>query len=128
MTDSADQMLTSTKNVSVSVPLSVSANYTATNLLAAFNAQATGGFGDYSYSWEFGDGATSTSEFPQYTYKNAGSYQVILIVTDVRTNQSVRKTLAVTVQQKKASSGGSLYSWILLCGFMLAGRRIYKKY
>lgn len=128
VTDSADQMLTSTKNVSVSVPLSVSANYTATNLLAAFNAQATGGFGDYSYSWEFGDGATSTSEFPQYTYKNAGSYQVILIVTDVRTNLSVSKTLAVTVQQKKVSSGGSLYSWILLCGFMLAGRRIYKKY
>lgn len=128
VTDSANQMLTSTKNVSASVPMSVSANYTATNLLASFSAQATGGFGDYSYRWEFGDGATSMSEAPSYTYKNEGSYQVILTVTDLRTNESVSKTLPVKVQQKKASSGGSLYGWILLCGFMLAGRRFYKKY
>ncbi|WP_394189753.1 immune inhibitor A domain-containing protein [Pseudoalteromonas atlantica] len=123
--DSLNQTISSTKNVSAAVPLSVSANYTATNLVAAFSAQATGGFGDYTYSWEFGDGSTSVSESPSYTYDSAGSYQVSLTVTDSKSNQSVSKTLPVTVQEQKASSGGGSFGWILIFVLAVASRRIW---
>jgi PKD repeat protein len=36
-----------------------------------------------SYAWTFGDGGTSTLENPTYSYKNKGSYEVILKVTNV---------------------------------------------
>jgi PKD repeat protein len=35
-----------------------------------------------SYSWDFGDGATSSQADPTHTYANAGTYQVTLKVTD----------------------------------------------
>ncbi len=125
VTDNLNQTISSTKNVSAAVPLSVSANYTATNLVAAFSAQTTGGFGDYTYSWEFGDGSTSVSESPSYTYDSAGSYQVSLTVTDSKSNQSVSKTLPVTVQEQKASSGGGSFGWVLLFVLAVASRRIW---
>jgi PKD repeat protein len=37
-----------------------------------------------TYSWTFGDGATSTSQNPSHTYGTAGQYQVKLVVTDNR--------------------------------------------
>ncbi|MDY6976526.1 MAG: S8 family serine peptidase [Pseudomonadota bacterium] len=35
-----------------------------------------------SYSWDFGDGATSTEESPTHVYASTGSYDVTLTVTD----------------------------------------------
>ena len=51
-----------------------------------------------SYSWDFGDGATSTSAKPSHTYSAAGTYQVSLTVTD---NQGSASTVThpVTVSQ-----------------------------
>jgi len=125
VTDSLNQTTSSTKNVSAVVPLSVSVDFTATNLVAAFSAQATGGFGDYTYSWEFGDGSTSVSESPSYTYGSAGSYQVILTVTDSKTNQSVNKTVTVSVKEKQASSGGGSLGWALIFVLVFASRRTW---
>lgn len=34
------------------------------------------------YTWDFGDGGTSTDEEPDHTYTEAGSYEVTLTVTD----------------------------------------------
>ncbi len=36
----------------------------------------------YSYSWDFGDGNTSTNEAPQHVYTNTGTYTVSLTVSD----------------------------------------------
>jgi PKD repeat protein len=36
------------------------------------------------WSWDFGDGTTSSAQQPSHTYAAAGSYQVTLIVTDDR--------------------------------------------
>lgn len=36
----------------------------------------------YSYSWNFGDGFSSTQADPSHTYSTSGSYNVILTVTD----------------------------------------------
>ncbi len=38
--------------------------------------------GAMSYAWDFGDGGTSTEEFPSHTYQNAGVYSVYLLITD----------------------------------------------
>jgi len=51
-----------------------------------FASQRAGGFAPYSYQWDFGDGNTSTAEFPTHSYKAAGSYTVSLQVTDDRGN------------------------------------------
>ena len=47
-----------------------------------FEVRVSGGFAPYSYEWDFGDGETSTSNYPTHAYKTAGSYTVSLNVTD----------------------------------------------
>ena len=51
-----------------------------------FEGRIAGGFAPYSFEWDFGDGNTSTAEFPSHGYKAAGSYTVSLKVTDDRGN------------------------------------------
>jgi len=48
-----------------------------------------------SYLWDFGDGATSTSQNPEHTYTVAGKYVVTLTVTD---NLGVKSTDTVSVE------------------------------
>jgi PKD repeat protein len=48
-----------------------------------------------SYAWTFGDGGTSSTINPQYTYNAAGSYSARLIVTD---NQGAKDTAFVQIQ------------------------------
>lgn len=47
-------------------------------LTVQFTNQSTGEI--TSYSWDFGDGGTSTERDPQYTYRNAGTFTVKLTV------------------------------------------------
>ena len=51
-------------------------------LMVQFTGGASGGTQPYSYSWAFGDGATSSSQNPSHTYANPGSYTSTLTVTD----------------------------------------------
>ncbi len=53
-----------------------------------FESRVAGGFAPYSYEWDFGDGETSTSPYPNHAYKSMGSYTVSLKVTDDRDNAS----------------------------------------
>ncbi len=46
-----------------------------------FQNQSTG-TGTLAYSWTFGDGGTSTAANPSHTYTAAGSYNVMLVVTN----------------------------------------------
>ena len=49
-----------------------------------------------SYSWNFGDGATSTLSKPTHTYSSAGSFSVSLTVTDETGNSNtVQRTIEV---------------------------------
>jgi PKD repeat protein len=57
-----------------------------------FNSNISGGFGPYTYEWDFGDGQTSTDGNPVHSYKSDGTYTVSLKVTDDHgsTESSVR--------------------------------------
>ena len=51
-----------------------------------------------AYTWDFGDGNSSTKSNPKYTYKQQGTYSVKLTVVNKRTNQeksSIQKSVVI---------------------------------
>lgn len=74
-------------------------SYTVTGLEADFtdaSAAAGGGPTLASWQWDFGDGATSTSQDPFHIYATSGSYTVALTVTDnLGRSGTVSKTVTV---------------------------------
>jgi len=52
-----------------------------------------------SWSWNFGDGGTSTQQHPSHTYYNPGTYTVSLIVTGPVGSDTKTKTGYITVTQ-----------------------------
>ncbi len=53
-----------------------------TNQSISFTASPIGGTSPYSYSWEFGDGTTSSIANPTHSYNNAAIFSVILTIND----------------------------------------------
>jgi uncharacterized membrane protein len=47
-----------------------------------FEGEAEGGIEPYNWSWDFGNGNTSTVQNPTYIYNQSGNYTAILMVTD----------------------------------------------
>jgi len=65
-------------------------------LSVSFSGSTSGGNPPYTYSWNFGDGSTSSIQNPSHTYSSAGTYTVTLTVTD--TNSSTASdSLTITV-------------------------------
>jgi hypothetical protein len=62
-----------------------------------------------SWSWDFGDGATSTEQHPVHAYEEPGLYTVSLMVTD-----NIGASASVTTELDAGSGGG--------CGCALPGR------
>ncbi len=94
VTDSSTPAKTATSSVTTTVsavgnPLAASASAVPTSgqvpLMVGFTGTATGGSPPYSYSWNFGDGSTSTTQNPSHTYTAAGTYTATLTVTDSST-------------------------------------------
>jgi cytochrome c len=66
-------------------------------LNVAFSAAATDADGDaLTYSWSFGDGATSTSQNPTHSYQQLGFYNATLTVSDGKGGTATR-TIQVNV-------------------------------
>jgi PKD repeat protein len=74
-------------------------------LSVAFTGSATGGTAPYSYSWDFGDGSTSTTQNPSHTYSTAGTYTATLTVTD---GSSPAKTATSSVTVTVSAVGNPL--------------------
>ncbi|MEW2012577.1 MULTISPECIES: PKD domain-containing protein [Microbacterium] len=70
--------------VVANVPPTAQAAWSATGLDATFSSSGSGD-SDGSiagFNWDFGDGKTDTTPSPSHTYAQAGSYTVVLTVTD----------------------------------------------
>jgi len=76
---------TKTNYVTVNTPPAPVAAFTGSPtsgdypLLVNFTDQSTNQ--PYTWSWDFGDGGTSTTRYPSHTYQSAGSFTVSLTVT-----------------------------------------------
>ena len=57
-----------------------------------------------SWSWDFGDGGTSTAQNPSYTYDTAGTYTVTMTATNSCGNNTQTKVDYITVTQPPVSS------------------------
>ncbi len=99
VTDSLSTQRSGTTTVTVIAPLSAVASADSRSgmipFTISFSASASGGTGPYAYHWDFGDGTTSTLQNPSHTYQVAGSYTVILTVTDSG-GQTTTKIITVT--------------------------------
>jgi len=49
-----------------------------------------------SYTWDFGDGTSSTEASPTHTFSNAGTYDVTLTATNLGSSSSATSTITVT--------------------------------
>ena len=77
-------------------PPAASFTYSCNQLACSFVDGSSDDNGINSYSWNFGDGGSSTSQNPNHTYSSVGSYTVTLTVTDTG-GQSDSSTQTVTV-------------------------------
>ena len=97
---------------SVEVPLSLSIQADVTSgkvpLTVNFTSQVTGGSTPYSYSWDFGDGSTSTLAEPVHTFETSGNYRVILTVTDMDGDTDA-DTLFIDVSKEKYTLSGYIF-------------------
>jgi PKD domain-containing protein len=50
----------------------------------SLSSNPSGGIPPYSYSWDFGDGASGTGTAPTHTYSQTGGYRAVLTVSDLR--------------------------------------------
>ena len=57
-----------------------------------------------SWSWSFGEGATSTVQNPLHTYNTAGTYTVVLTVTNAYGNDTETKTNYITVNSENTTT------------------------
>lgn len=83
----------------VSSPSGIDADFTAAPttgvapLTVAFTDQSAGAI--TGRSWDFGDGENSTSQSPEHTYANPGTYSVILTVSSGTATSSRSATISV---------------------------------
>ncbi|MDN3497539.1 PKD domain-containing protein, partial [Planococcus sp. APC 4015] len=105
VTDDRGGSSTTQQDVTVTIPANQvpTAAFTAqvTNLGAAFNAGSSidSDGSIVSYGWDFGDGTTGTGVTPSHNYSAAGTFSVVLTVTDDRggvatSTQTVTTSLA----------------------------------
>jgi PKD repeat protein len=92
--------LTAWRLASNNSPLSTSFTYSPASPSAgvqiAFTATASGGTQPYTYSWTFGDSGTASGSSVTHSYQAAGSYTVVVTVTDAA-GQTASSTQTVTV-------------------------------
>ena len=128
VTDGAGATLTESIELSLEA-VEVNFGQTISDLQVEFNNETTGGIGQLSYLWDFGDGTTSNNISPSHTYRSGGTYVVTLTVTD-QTGAAILKSESITVSAAAVVSGedefgGGTFGWlsIILLGSLTIFRR-----
>ena len=75
-------------------------SYSTNGLEVTFRNQSTNA---QSYSWNFGNGKTSTQKDPTITYSSAGTYSVSLTASNGETTDTYRQSISVSYKQPTAS-------------------------
>ncbi len=103
---------------SVTAPVTITVNITADRtsgvapLAIAFTGSASGGQAPYSYSWDLGDGTTSSVSSPTHTFTVVGNHTVRLTVSDSQ-GHSGQATRLISVQAPpNPPPGAGLVAWI----------------
>ena len=87
----------------LNVDFTANSTTVTTGVSVAFTSYVSGGPEPHTYSWEFGDGGTSTDTSPSYAYSTAGTYSVTLCATDADGVQvCAAKGEYITVEQATA--------------------------
>lgn len=77
--------------------LAISAPASVESGAAVRFGNTTGALAGLKYSWDFGDGATSTEAAPSHSFANGGEFEVVLKVTnEAGASREVRSKLAIT--------------------------------
>ncbi|HSS51390.1 MAG TPA: PKD domain-containing protein, partial [Thermoanaerobaculia bacterium] len=76
----------------------------STDLEVVFTARVTG-TGSFTYTWDFGDGSSATTQNPRHTFASAGDYTVQLTVTDPNSGLTDSAIARVTVPVTAPGSG-----------------------
>lgn len=93
-----------------SPPCNASFNYTSSGLSAFFVDSSYGNISSAVWTWNFGDGETSTQQSPVHTYAAAGTYVVCLNVFTPFTNCQNTYCDSVTVGITNTCSASFLYN------------------
>ena len=75
-------------------------SYSTNGLEVSFKNQSTNAT---SYSWNFGNGQTSTQKDPTITYGSAGTYSVSLTASNGETTDTYKQSVSVSYKQPTAS-------------------------
>jgi PKD repeat protein len=102
--------LASATTQATNVPPTASFSVSTSGLTANFTDTSIDSDGYISsHTWSFGDGGTSTTQNPSHTYAAAGSYTVVLAVTDNNGAQSsVSQSVTVTAPVMPSMHVGNL--------------------
>jgi PKD repeat protein len=85
-TDVCGNKDTTCENITVCEPLVSDFDYTTNFLTATFTDLTPN---SSAWVWYFGDGSTSTDQFPVHTYSSPGSYQVCLVASNICNNTDI---------------------------------------
>ncbi|WP_095497862.1 immune inhibitor A domain-containing protein [Paraferrimonas haliotis] len=131
ITDADGNQLQLTRQVEPIMPLAVSINTSVSERTLSFSAQVSGGDGQYSYAWDFGDGNSSNQASGQHTYQSDGSYTVSLTATDglgnrqqSQTNLTISSNTGSESTQELGGDGGGAFYWLLV---LLTLIRLHRK-
>src|SRR5207245_4079803 len=112
------QITSAQQSVTVTNPpppaLTATFTYTPSNpttgQTVSFTGSASGGTPPYSYSWTFGDGGSASGSSTSHVYQTAGSYNVVLTVTDAA-GQTANSAQTVTVSNPPPPTLTSSFSY-----------------
>ncbi|HYJ75917.1 MAG TPA: PKD domain-containing protein [Kineosporiaceae bacterium] len=115
-----DHYVRGTKPAAANQPPAASFTASASGLVASFDASASADPDGSvaSYAWDFGDGASGSGVKPSHTYAAAGSYPVVLTVTDDKgATATATKTVAVAAANKPPTASFTVSSSELAASF-----------
>jgi PKD repeat protein len=123
VTDSSNQTNSITKSITITDPAPIQAkfSYQAAGLTVTFIDESITHGTIQSWTWNFGDGTSSTVKNPTHIYGNFGSYTVQLTVNDnIPSTDTETKTLVLSdIPPTPCASAGSDFSYFYFSNIKL---------